>query len=244
MSKKYYSKINLFIRSTIFSIYSTIGLLFYSLTVLCMFPFSLEQRYAAVNMFLRFHLNMLKWICHVNYKVEGMENIPARNGIVMSKHQSTWETFFLPLIFPEPAMIAKREIAWIPFFGWAFMLSQPITINRNNRSSAMQQVISQGKQYLEQGRWIVSFPEGTRVAPGHVGKYKLGGARLAAATGYPVVPVAHNAGCFWPRRKFIKRPGTVTVVIGPAIETKDRTAEEILEQAKNWIEETMLRLPS
>ena len=106
----------------------------------------------------------------------------------------------------------------------------------------MQQVINQGKEKLEQGRWIISFPEGTRVAPGHPGHYKLGAARLATAAGCFVIPVAHNAGYFWPRRKFIKQPGTVKVVIGPLIETEGRTAEEVLALAKDWIESTMTRI--
>jgi 1-acyl-sn-glycerol-3-phosphate acyltransferase len=122
--------------------------------------------------------------------------------------------------------------------------AEPIAINRGNKSSAMQQVIAKGRACLEAGRWVLIFPEGTRVPYGKVGHYKLGGARLASATGFPVLPVAHNAGLVWPRRSFIKRPGTVHVVIGPLMESKGRTAEEILDSAKGWIERTMLRIDS
>ena len=127
-------------------------------------------------------------------------------------------------------------------FGWGLALSNLIAINRASGSSALQQIISKGRKCLEAGRWVLVFPEGTRVLPGVVGKYKLGGARLAAATGFPIVPVAHNAGCYCPLRKFIKRPGTVRVVIGPVIESQNRTAEQILTLAKTWIEETQSRI--
>jgi len=243
MQKTSYSKINLFIRSTLFFIYSTIAIFFYSLVVACSFPLPLRFRHAEVRVFLRIYFFMLKIICHIDYQVKGQEHIPHdRGGVVMSKHQSTWETFFLPLIFHDPAVIVKRELLWIPFFGWGLAASDPIAINRSAKSSAMQQVVNKGKKCLDQGRWVLVFPEGTRIPPGMIGKYKLGGARLAQATGYPVVPVAHNAGRFWGKRKFIKYPGTVQLVIGPVIESTNRTPEEILTLTKNWIEETMARL--
>jgi 1-acyl-sn-glycerol-3-phosphate acyltransferase len=188
---------------------------------------------------------LLKKLCYIHYAVEGLENIPKEQvGIVLSKHQSTWETFFLPLIFHNPAIILKQELLWIPFFGWGLASTDPISINRSAKSSAMQQIITKGKKSLAAGRWVLVFPEGTRVAPGVVGHYKLGGARLATATGYPVIPVAHNAGHCWPRRRFIKRPGTIRLVIGPLIESEGRTADEVLKLAKGWIEATMLRIDS
>lgn len=192
---------------------------------------------------MQVYFQVLKFVCHIDYKVEGLENIPKdRVGIIMCKHQSTWETFFLPQYFHTPAAIAKRELAWIPFFGWGLALSDPIFINRSDKKTAMQQIIEKGKRCLDAGRWIMVFPEGTRVPYGKVGLYKLGGARLAAQSGYPVIPVAHNAGKFWPRRKFIKQPGTITVVIGPLIESKGKKPEEILSLAKDWIETTMTRI--
>lgn len=243
MNEKKYSKFNLILRSTVFSIYSAISIFFYSGAVLSTFAFPVRIRYTMIRSFLRTHLFMLRLICGITYEVEGLENIPKdRKGIIMSKHQSTWETFFLPIIFKDPAILAKKELLYVPFFGWAFALSQPIAINRKSRASAMQQIIKQGTQRLKEGRWILTFPEGTRVAPGTVGNYKLGGSRLAAATGAPVIPVAHNAGRFWPRRKFLKQPGTIKVVFGPLIETKDRKAEEILAEVKNWIEATQTRI--
>lgn len=243
MGKKTYSKLNLFIRSTIFSIYSTTTIILYSLVCVCALPFPLSYRHGLIRGYLRLYFYVLKKVCHIDYHIEGLENIPKnRTGIIMSKHQSAWETLFLPLVFHDPAVIAKRELLWVPFFGWGLAVANPITINRSNAATAMQQVIQKGKKCLEAGRWVLIFPEGTRVPFGKVGKYRLGGARLAAATHHPVIPVAHNAGYFWPKRTFIKQPGTVQLVIGPVIESKDRTPEEILHLTKDWIEGTMTRI--
>ena len=243
MSKPHYSKINLFIRSLIFSIYSLSTIVLYSLVCAFTVIFPLPVRYVFIRAYLRVYMWVLKHLCHIDYTVEGLENIPKdHSGIVMSKHQSTWETFFLPLIFKDPVVIVKRELLWIPFFGWALAVSNPISINRSEKSSAMAQVISKGKKYLKLGRWIIVFPEGTRTAVGQIGHYRLGGARLAVETGSDIIPVAHNAGRRWPRRKFIKRPGMIRVVVGPAISTKGRTPEEVLTLTKNWIESTVARI--
>ena len=243
MAKKSYSKINLFLRSLIFSIYSLSSIFLYSFILAFSMLFPLRYRHGLIRAFLKAYMFMLKVVCHIDYQIEGLEHLPKdRTGIILSKHQSTWETFFLPIIFHDPAVIVKRELLWVPFFGWGLAVSDPIAINRRNKSTAMQQLIEKGKKCLESGRWILVFPEGTRVAPGVVGHYKLGGARLASVTGYPIIPVAHNAGRYWPRRKFIKQPGTVRVVIGPLIATEGRTPEEVLRLAKNWIESTMVRI--
>ncbi|VVC74829.1 1-acyl-sn-glycerol-3-phosphate acyltransferase [Aquicella siphonis] len=243
MKAESYSQFNLFVRSLIFSIYSAVTIILYSFICLASLPFPLRYRHGLIRAYMQVYFVVLKKVCHIDYRIEGLENIPKdRNGIILCKHQSTWETFFLPIYFHTPAAIAKRELAWVPFFGWGLAVSDPIFINRSNKKSSMQQIIEKGTKCLEQGRWIMVFPEGTRVPYGKVGQYKLGGARLAAVSGYPVIPVAHNAGKFWPRRKFIKQPGTITVVIGPLIESKDRRPEEILKLAKDWIESTMVRI--
>lgn len=243
MTKKKYSKFNLFIRSFIFSIYSLTTIFIYSFFVLAALVLPLRFRHLIIRSFLTSCLAVLKFVCRIDYHVEGLEHIPKdRAGIILSKHQSTWETFFLPLIFHDPAVIVKRELLWVPFFGWGLAASDPISINRGKKGTAMQQIIAKGKKCLAEGRWILIFPEGTRMAPGAVGKYKLGGARLATATGAPIIPVAHNAGRCWPRRKFIKQPGTIRVVIGPIIESQGRTAEAVMAEAKNWIETTMKRI--
>ncbi len=236
-------KINIFIRSSIFSVLMLISTIIYSFICLAAFPFPLHYRYKLITAFTSTMLWLLKVICHIDYKIEGLENIPKdRSGIVLSKHQSTWETFFLQGLFHQAAIILKRELLWVPFFGWGLAIIDPIAINRSKASDAMNQIITQGRKCLEAGRWILIFPEGTRIPPGKVGKYRIGGARLATTTGYPVIPVAHNAGCFWPKRSFIKTPGTIHVVIGALIETKNRSPEDVLAEAKNWIESTMKKL--
>lgn len=242
-SQPRYSKINLFIRSFIFSIYSLTTIVIYSFVCMLALPFPLSYRHFLIRNYLRLYLYVLKKLCYLDYHVEGLENIPVnRNGIIFSKHQSTWETLYLPTIFHDPAIIVKRELLWVPFFGWGLAVSDPIAINRSNKSSAMQQVIEKGCKRLQAGRWVLIFPEGTRIPAGQVGKYRLGGARLATVSGYPVIPVAHNAGRYWPKRTFIKRPGTIKVVIGPIIESKNRTPEEVLALAKDWIESTIARI--
>lgn len=240
---KHYSTFNLFIRSSLFFLYSMTSIVFYSFLCVLSWLLPLKARHAIIRSFLLAFLTVLKWVCRIHYKVEGLENLPKHgNGIVFSKHQSTWETMFLPTIFHDATFIVKRELLWIPFFGWGLAASDPIAINRNDKSSAMQQIIKKGKAALAAGRWVVFFPEGTRTAVGQVGHYRLGGARLAAATGYPVYPVAHNAGECWPRRRFLKIPGTITVVIGPAIQSQGQAPDQIMAEAKDWIETTILSI--
>lgn len=232
-----------FIRSMIFSIVMAVVTTLYSFICITACPLPLRYRYKIVAAYTKAMVWALKIICRIDYRIEGLENIPKnRNGIVLCKHQSTWETLFLQSQFHQAAIIVKRELLWIPFFGWGLATIDPIAINRNEVATAMEQIIAKGRRCLQAGRWIVVFPEGTRIPYGQVGKYRLGGARLAVATGYPVLPIAHNAGRFWPRRKFLKTPGTIRVVIGPLIETTGRTAEEVLRDAKNWIEQTMLQI--
>lgn len=241
--KTFLHKTNLFIRSLIFAILMPLSVFVQSFICIITSPCPLRIRYYIIVKYVTFVLWMLKKICHIDCKIEGLENIAkAKTGIIMSKHQSTWETFFLPQIFYQPAIILKRELLWVPFFGWGLATISPIAINRKDHFSAMQQIINKGKKCLEKGRWILMFPEGTRIPVGKVGKYRLGGARLAVATGYPIIPVAHNAGYFWPRRTFMKKPGTVHIVIGPPIETTGKTAESVLEETKNWIEDTVIKI--
>jgi 1-acyl-sn-glycerol-3-phosphate acyltransferase len=236
-------KFSMLIRSTIFSIVVPVFTVFYSMLCVASWVLPLRYRFKVVMGWSRTIVWLLKVICHIDYHISGRENITKdRNGIIMSKHQSAWETFYLPPRFNETAIILKRELYWVPFFGWGMAACSPIGINRNDKSSAMTQIITQGKKYLEAGRWVLVFPEGTRIAPGQIGKYRMGGARLAVETGYPILPVAHDAGYYWSRRKFIKTPGTIQLIYGPMIETKGRTAEEVLQQTKDWIETTMLTL--
>ena len=202
-------------------------------------PFDFFRRYRFIGNWARFNLWALEKICHLNFQVSGAENVPDRTAIAMVKHQSTWETMALQLFLPPQVWVVKRELLWTPFFGWGLKMLNPIALDRKKGRQSMDQLIEQGRQRLKNGRWVIIFPEGTRVAPGKRIRYRMGGAVLAEKSGYPVVPVAHNAGEYWPRRSFIKWPGTIRVVIGKPITSEGRKAKDILDDAENWIEGTM-----
>jgi 1-acyl-sn-glycerol-3-phosphate acyltransferase len=186
----------------------------------------------------------LRWLCGLRVRVHGIERIPARNGIVMAKHQSAWETIALRAILPpDQIWVLKRELLWIPFFGWALAPYRPIAINRGSGRAAVRKLLERGAYWLAKGRWIIIFPEGTRVAPSERRRYGPGGGMLAERTCVPVVPVAHNAGVFWRRRALKKYPGTIDVVIGEPIATAGRKAQEISREVEEWIERTVADLP-
>ena len=174
----------------------------------------------------------------LRYQVQGTENIPTRPCVILSKHQSTWETFFLSGFFEPLSQVLKRELLYVPFFGWAMMLVRPIAIDRDNPKAALRQVAKQGHERLEQGAWVLIFPEGTRVPVGQQGKFSRSGAALAANAGLPVLPIAHNAGMFWPKAGWGKRPGTIQVCIGPAMHADSeapRAVAELNQRAEDWI---------
>ena len=232
----------LVLRSLLFNFIMFSSVTIYALLSIGTFPFSPLTRYRFISRWARFIIWILKVLCNLDYVVEGGEHLPKTPFIILAKHQSTWETLAFQQIFPPQVWVLKGELLWVPFFGWGLAMTQPIAINRNDRKKAMEQIVEQGRDRLETGRCVVVFPEGTRVAVDEQRRYGIGGAVLAARTGYPVVPVAHNAGYFWPRRGFIKRPGTIRVVIGPTITSHGKTPEEIRLLVETWIETTMVRL--
>jgi 1-acyl-sn-glycerol-3-phosphate acyltransferase len=183
-------------------------------------------------------------LCGVRWRLEGREHLPAAPSVILAKHQSAWETLAFQQIFPPQVHVLKRELLWLPFFGWGLALMSPIPIDRGRGLAALRQIARRGKQRLAQGFWVVVFPEGTRVKPGQRRRYQLGGAWLAAASGAPVVPVAHNAGRVWPRNSFLKYPGEVTVRIGPPIGSEGRAPEDINALAEMWIETQQRTLDS
>ncbi len=204
------------------------------------FPFPFKTRSKILGQWARSVAWLLRVIVRLDYRVEGAENIP-RDGaaILLSKHQSAWETIVFQCIFPPQTWVLKRSLLWIPFFGWGLALLRSVGIDRTAGKAALKQVVSEGTQRLNEGAWIVLFPEGTRMAPGEKGKYAIGGAMLAAQSKFPVLPVAHNAGCFWPRRGWLKYPGTVIVRVGPLLDSAALSAGEIQRQAEDWIEAQM-----
>jgi 1-acyl-sn-glycerol-3-phosphate acyltransferase len=232
------------LRSFLYNAIMMPSALLYAAVSLLTFPLPFYARYRFMCGWARMQMWLLRWLCGMKYRVEGRGHLPKGAAIILSKHQSTWETIAFQAIFPPQTWVLKRELMWIPFFGWALALLKPIAIDRGAGRRAVEQVAVQGTARLKEGIWVVVFPEGTRVAPGQRRRYGIGGAALAAASGYPVVPVAHNAGSFWPRRGFLKRPGTVQVVIGPVIEADGKSPEQILRAAEHWIEGEMPRLES
>jgi 1-acyl-sn-glycerol-3-phosphate acyltransferase len=185
---------------------------------------------------------MLAWVemsLGITYEVQGWENVPREPVILMAKHQSAWETLFMEARFPDQCWIVKRELLWLPFVGWGLLAIRCIAIDRSSGTSAREQIVEQGAQRLREGLWVSIFPEGTRVAPGKIGRYGIGGALLATRTGAPIVPIAHNAGELWPRYAFRKHPGRVKVVIGPPIATRGRDVLEVHNEMQSWIEGRM-----
>jgi 1-acyl-sn-glycerol-3-phosphate acyltransferase len=209
----------------------------YALLALATFPLPRMARYRIISGWSRLVILLSKRILGIDWRVEGREHLPATPAVILAKHQSAWETMAFQMIFPPQVHVLKRELLWIPFFGWGLALMSPIAIDRGRGVAALRSIARRGRERLEQGFWVVVFPEGTRVAPGERRDYQLGGAWLAAASGVPVVPVAHNAGLFWPRNAFLKRPGTVTVRIGPMIDPANRDPKTINGLAEAWIEE-------
>jgi len=180
----------------------------------------------------------LKWLCGLTYVVEGRENLPAAgNHVIFMKHSSTWETYAIMILFPPLVWVMKREIYWIPFVGWGCMLARCIAIDRKAGHSAVNQVLLQGKDRMERfGAWVLVFPEGTRMAAGETRKYGSSGTLLAAQQGCRIVPVAHNAGFFWPRRGLLKKRGVIRVIIGPPVDAAGRDTREVNEEVQAWIE--------
>jgi 1-acyl-sn-glycerol-3-phosphate acyltransferase len=208
----------------------------YALLALASAPLPRLVRYRIISGWSRLVVGCLRLICGVSWTVEGREHLPATPAVILAKHESAWETLAFQSIFPPQVHVLKRELLWIPFFGWGLALMSPIAIDRRRGLAALRQIARRGSERLEQRFWVVVFPEGTRVAPGERRKYQLGGAWLAAHSGAPVVPVAHNAGRLWPRNSFLKYPGKVTVRIGPPIDSAGKKPEAINAMAEEWIE--------
>ena len=235
----------LWLRSLLFSIgmIATTGIV--ALLVVIGFFLPFVQRYRLSKLWSRFNIWWLGVTCGIHYQLSGIEHIPNRPEkpvVVMSKHQSTWETMFLHQYLPPIAWVVKRELLWLPFFGWALALLRPIAINRQAGASSVKQIIRLGVEHLGDGQWVLIFPEGTRVAPGVRQRYGAGGAVLATRSGCPILPVALNAGEFWPRGGFIKRPGTIQVVFGPLLESSGHSPQELTRQVEEWIEGAMIRI--
>jgi len=209
----------------------------YAAIALLTFPLSPLTRNRIIAGWSRLMVWVARVLCGIRWRVEGLEHLPRRPAVILAKHQSAWETMAFQIIFPPQVYLLKRELLWLPFFGWGLALTSPIAIDRSRGTAALRRLVRLGRERLERGFWVVVFPEGTRIPPGERRKYQPGGAMLAEHSGAPVVPVAHNAGLLWPRNAFLKRPGTITVRIGPTIDSAGRDAKTINTLAEQWIEE-------
>lgn len=214
----------------------------FSVLTILLFPLNNVTRSRIASGWAYCTLFWLKLTCNLGVSVKGKQHIPNHPSVILSKHQSAWETIALQTIFPPQIWVMKRELLMIPFLGWAFMALAAIPIDRSAGREALKKLVENGKDRLARGLWVVIFPEGTRTAPGQRAKYHIGGAWLAAHTQSTVVPVAHNAGRYWQKNSFIKFPGTIQVVIGPPIETAGLKPDEVNQRVEAWIETEMQSL--
>ena len=226
--------------SIAFTVYLFVSVVPYSCWILLTAPFtSREHAWRAARSWAAGVLFALRKLCGLTYRAEGTEYLRRDDAVVLMKHSSSWETIVQLVLFPRQVWVMKRQLLWVPFFGWALAVFNPIAIDRKGGRNAVEQVLRQGQERLEQGDWVIIFPEGTRVAPGERRRYGLSGALLAAVTERVVIPVTHNAGDYWPRRGLFKRPGTIHMVIGPPIEAAGRPPRDVNREVETWIETTL-----
>lgn len=214
----------------------------YTLALLLVRPAGVSASYRVAVAWARMITRLCDRLCGLGLRIEGLENVPAEPGVALMKHSSAYETIAQMLLFPAQCWVLKRELIWAPFFGWALAALSPIAINRKSGSGAVGQVVEQGRRQLARGRWVMIFPEGTRMPAGETRRYGISGTLLAQKAGCLVVPVAHNAGDFWPRRGLRKRPGTVVFRIGKPMDPAGRDPREFNAEVQRWIEAEVAKL--
>jgi 1-acyl-sn-glycerol-3-phosphate acyltransferase len=230
------------LRSTLFLLVLLAITPFYWVLTMLSAPLGRQARWHVIAGWPRLATVLARWLLGISHRVEGLENIPDKPCVILSKHSSAWETIAFTGIFPPHVYVIKRELLWIPFLGWGLGLYSPIAIDRSNRKQAMQRLTDLGAARFRQGFSILIFPEGTRVAVGRRQAWRSGGAALACRLGATVLPVAHDAGRFWPRNAFVKRPGRITVSIGKPIDSTGLTADALMRQVETWAEGEVERL--
>ena len=233
------SMTELYIRSTIFWLFHLLSLFAVVGTLLCFFWASIKVRYAVASSWARMNIWFLKHSCNLTYKIKGKENIPDEASLVLANHQSTWETLAFQHFLPNQLWVLKKELLRVPVFGWGLAMISPIAIDRSAGKKAVDQIVEQGEAKLNQGRWVIVFPEGTRISPGVDSKYKMGGFIFATRITHPVLPVAHNAGEFWPKHSFIKYPGTITISIGEPFNAQGMEPSDVKAKVEGWIKQEL-----
>ncbi len=230
----------MFVRSLLLNVFGFATVVIAASILLLTFWTPYRFQWAICLGWCRLALWAVEFFCGIRTVVEGAENLPDKPSVIMIKHTSTLETLWQVTWFPQTTWVLKKEILWAPFFGWAIGLAlKPIAIDRRGGASAVRQVVDQGKEKLADGIWVTIFPEGTRMPPGETRRYGISGAVLAAEAGVDIVPVAHNAGDFWTRRSFNKRPGTVRFCIGPPVDASRHPPRETNLVVQDWIETKM-----
>jgi 1-acyl-sn-glycerol-3-phosphate acyltransferase len=230
----------LFLRSSLFLLLIVIATVVWAIACFGFLLLPYRQRYYLITRWNVFVSLAARAVCGIRWEIKGLDNLPDAPAILLSKHQSAWETIFYCWLMPRPLIfVFKKELLYIPFFGWGLAMMRMIAIDRSKGRDAMVQVIQTGRRRLDDGQWVIMFPEGTRTPVGQQGKYKAGGAILAIGTQTPVVPIAMNSGDCWPRNAFIKKPGLITVSIGPPISPEGLSAAALMAQVENWIESEM-----
>ncbi len=242
MSDPLPSRAVLWLRSLVFWLYFMLSTMILAIPAVIVSFFSYALCNRIVAWWVRGNLSVLASVCKLHYRVRGFDELPDEPLIIYAKHQSTWETLYLKMAIPGSIFVAKRELVWIPFFGWALSRLQFILIDRSSGRKAVRQMVDQYNDRKTRGHSLVVFPEGTRKEVGAEPDYKIGGSIVAEETATRVAPVAHNAGEFWPRHSFIKWPGEIEVIFGPVISVAGRSADEIRKDAQEWIEGEMTRI--
>jgi 1-acyl-sn-glycerol-3-phosphate acyltransferase len=232
------------LRSILFTTILFVSVLLYTLAIILVRPFGTKASYRVTTNWARLNMAACKGLCGLDYSIEGKEHIPDTNCVVFLKHSSAYETIAQFLVLPRQTWVLKRELIWAPFLGWALACLHPIAINRSAGRTAVKQVIQQGKLRLAEGLWVMIFPEGTRMRAGETRRYGVSGSLLAQEAGTLILPIAHNAGDFWPRRGWRKFPGTVRFVIGPPFDPKGRDPRELNAEIQDWIESKVSELRS
>src|SRR6056300_815926 len=232
----------IFLRSLIFNL----GMVLFTIpfTVISLFTFPLPQkyRYLFISLWAKSMLPWLKFTCHLDFQIIWKENVPKTPCVVFSNHQSAWETLALQIALPPQVWVLKKELLLIPFFGWGLWLTSPIAIDRTSGKKALFQMFNQGLTKVQKGFFIIVFPEGTRANLNENKKYHIGGSWLAKKIDCPILPIAHNAGYFWPKNSFLKYPGKITMKIGPLNDTQELSTDQINEVAKKWINKNVEKI--
>lgn len=231
-----------YLKSLLYIVFMVTTVVAFALAILLVFWAPYAWRYKVAQGWCALQLAVLKHFLGLDYVIEGRENIPDHACVVYWKHTSSWETFLTLPMWPKQCWVLKQELTFIPIFGWALKLIEPIAIDRKGGRSAVRQVLEKGRRKLDEGCWINIFPEGTRVPPDSTKRYGVSGALLARETGTPILPIAHNAGDLWPRHSILKKKGRIIVRIGPAIPSDGKTPDDINREAQAWIEGEMEKI--